>query len=108
MKFLVFLAGLVLLSACIPRAVAEPFATGLNQPRGMVFDAAGDLLVAEAGVESAQPANHSGQVLRISPNRQVTTVVDSLPFINLGEHGDVGATDVAMLNGSLYLLTGEG
>ena len=99
---------MALLSSCTPRAVAEPFATGLNQPRGMVFDDSGDLFVAEAGAEFSAPTNHSGRVLRITPNREVTVVVDGLPFTNLGEHGDVGATDLAMLDGALYLLTGEG
>src|SRR3954453_7383972 len=108
MKLLALLLGMALLSACTPGAVAQPFVTGLNQPRGMVFDDSGDLFVAEAGAEFSEPTNHSGRVLRITRNREVTVVVDGLPFTNLGEHGDVGATDLAMLDGALYLLTGEG
>jgi sugar lactone lactonase YvrE len=34
--------------------------------------------------------------------------VDGLPFTHLPDHGDVGAADVAMLGGTLYVLTGEG
>jgi len=71
-----------------------------------VFDDAGNLFVAEAGV-AAIGAN-SGRVLRISPRGEQSVVVDRLPFTHLPDHGDVGATDVAMLDGTLYLLTGEG
>lgn len=48
MKLLALLLGVALLSSCTPRVVAEPFATGLSQPRGMAFDDSGDLFVAEA------------------------------------------------------------
>ncbi len=108
MKLLTLLVGLALLASCTPRVVTEPFLTGLNQPRGMVFDDSGDLFVAEAGAKFSDPTNHSGRVVRITPNHEVTTVVDGLPFTDLGEHGDVGAADLAMLKGGLYLLTGEG
>jgi hypothetical protein len=53
MKLLTLLAGMALLSSCTPRAVAEPFATGLNQPRGMAFDDSGDLYIAVNGAFSA-------------------------------------------------------
>jgi DNA-binding beta-propeller fold protein YncE len=109
------LAGLVLLLGCASRPIAEPFATGLNQPRGMAFDAAGNLFVAEAGaldpadVGEARPeTNHSGRVLRIDSGGHVSAVVQGLPYTHYEISGDVGAADVAVLGQTLYLLTGEG
>ena len=111
------LVVLGLLSAYMSHPVTgEPFATGLNQPRGMAFDANGNLFVADAGALDTQPAsglpiitNWSGRVVRITPNREVTTVADRLPFTHDNATGiDVGPTDVAVLSGTLYVLTGEG
>ena len=104
-----------LLSSCATRSIAEPFVTGLNQPRGMAFDGAGNLFVAEAGAlapgapSNVSPQiNHSSRVVRIAPNRQMNNVVDNLPYTNYVEAGDTGAADVAFINGTLYVLTGEG
>jgi len=116
LALLALLAGLGLLSSCLARPVVEPFATGLNQPRGMVFDDAGNLFVAEAGAPDAQAeaespisTNHSGRVVRIALDRQVATVVDGLPFTHYSDSGtDVGSADVVVLAGALYVLTGEG
>src|SRR5919205_3272050 len=97
------------------RAAVRFFANGLNQPRGMAFDDAGNLYVAEAGAPHAQAedgsspsTNHSSRVLRIAPNRRVTTFMDGLPFTHYGADGDAGATDVAVDADALYVLTGEG
>jgi sugar lactone lactonase YvrE len=106
MKSLALLALIALLSSCMPRVVAQPFATGLNQPRGMVFDDAGNLFVAEAGAASVGAS--SGRVIRISPSGALSVAVDGLPFTHLPDHGDVGAADLAMLGGALFVLTGEG
>src|SRR5258706_2376191 len=46
---LALLSSLARLASCMTRPAAEPFATGLNQPRGLVFDDAGNLYVTEAG-----------------------------------------------------------
>jgi sugar lactone lactonase YvrE len=112
---MLLLAALWLLASCGARPAAEQFASGLNQPRGMAFDAAGNLLVAEAGTRdpaaegAIQPeTNHSGRVLRIAPDGAVSTVVDGLPYTRYISSGDVGATDVVLLGGVLYVLTGEG
>lgn len=109
------LIGVALLSSCKGDPVTEVFATGLNQPRGMTFDDAGNLYVAEAGMLDAQAdnrsspiTNHSSQVTRISPDGQLTRVMDGLPFTHYAAAGDVGATDVAMLSDAVYVLTGEG
>jgi sugar lactone lactonase YvrE len=103
------LLALALLSACMPRPIAKPFASGLNQPRGMAFDEAGDLLVAEAGTR-ATPAGGSpfGRVVRIDPRSKLSVAADRLPFTYLPQYGDVGVADVAIVDGTLYLLTGEG
>jgi sugar lactone lactonase YvrE len=112
---LILLAVLGVSSSCTARPAVERFATGLNQPRGMVFDAAGNLFVAEAGkldpadAGGSQPeTNHSSRVLRIDANQHVTTIVDELPYTRYVSSGDAGATDVALLRGMLYVLTGEG
>ncbi len=109
------LIGLTFLTACKAGSAVEIVATGLNQPRGIAFDAAGNLYVAEAGMVDLQAddrstpiISHSSRVSRISPDGQRTTVVDGLPFTNYRTAGDVGASDVAMLAGGLYVLTAEG
>ncbi len=93
----------------------ETFAVGLNQPRGMAFDDTGNLYVAEAGAvdpqtdtSSSPSTNHSSRVLRIAPNRQVTIIMDGLPFTHYAEAGDIGSTDVHVRAGTVYVLTGEG
>jgi hypothetical protein len=48
-QILVLLVSIGLVSACTARPVVEPFASGLNQPRGLAIDDSGNLLVAEAG-----------------------------------------------------------
>jgi hypothetical protein len=105
-KFLALLIVAALLAACVPRAVAQPFATGLTQPRGMAFDASGDLLVAEAGAASGGAS--SGRVIRIGPSGAQSVAADGLPFTRLPDHGDVGAADIATLGGSIFVVTGEG
>ena len=52
--------------------------------------------------------NHSGRVVRIDAHRHMTAVVSDLPYTHYTASGDVGAADVAMLGGALYVLTGEG
>lgn len=109
------LMGLALLAACKTGSTGDILVSGLNQPRGLAFDVAGNLYVAEAGMIDLQAddrstpiISHSSRVSRISPDGQRETVIDGLPFTNYSVAGDVGATDVAMLDGSLYVLTAEG
>lgn len=109
------LIGLTLLAACKTSSTSQLLVSGLNQPRGLVFGADGDLYVAEAGLIDLQAddrstpiISHSSRVSRISPDGQRTTVIGGLPFTNYRAAGDVGAADVAMLGGTLYVLTAEG
>jgi hypothetical protein len=81
----------------------------------MVLDAGGNLYVAEAGAVDPEDdstispkINHSSRVLRIAQDGTITPIVEELPFTNYVIAGDIGATDVAMLDGSLLILTGEG
>src|SRR3712207_4869622 len=65
--------------------------------------------VAETGVR-ATPAGGPAirRVVRISPRHEVSVAVDGLPFTALPAHGDAGAADVAIVSGTLLVLTGEG
>jgi hypothetical protein len=113
------LALVVLLASCAApagRVGAEPFAGGLNQPRGLAFDGAGNLLVAEAGAimagEAVTPpvtSNRSGRVSRLAPDGSRATVLDGLPFTHdTATATDVGPADVLLRDGALYVLTAEG
>jgi sugar lactone lactonase YvrE len=106
---------LCLLLASCTQSGPQVLVEGLNQPRGMALDAAGNLYVAEAGALdpnatgiSTPLTNYSGRVLRIAPDRATTVVVDRLPFTNYVAAGDVGPADVALVDGELFVLTGEG
>ncbi len=103
------------LAGCAPQPVASLVARGLNQPRGMAFDSDGHLFVAETGAYTADEvhdgppgSNHSGRVLRIDSDRRITPVMEALPFTQQKINGDTGVTDVAVLDGDLYVLIGEG
>ncbi len=81
----------------------------------MAFDDAGYLYIAETGAHDPPTAggeipesNHSGRVVRITPDGHMTTVVTGLPYAYYKANGDVGATDVVWQAGSLYVLTGGG
>lgn len=112
---LVLVFTLALLSWYSSGTGVEAFASGLNQPRGMAFDDAGNLYVVEAGMVDAQAeersspsTNYSSRVLRIDRNGRLTTFMDGLPFTHYEAAGDVGGTDVQVLAGTVYVLTGEG
>lgn len=107
------LATVMFLAACGGKG--ELFARGLNQPRGMAFDDAGNLYVTEAGAVDPQDdrsvspiINWSSRIVRIAPDGQITPVLEGLPFTNYVTAGDIGATDVLVLGSAIYILTGEG
>lgn len=107
------IALLALLGSCPGPPAAGPFVVGLNQPRGLAFDEAGNLYVAEAGIWEGGTGqtggtNHSGRVLRVSPQGQIVVLLAGLPFTHYPLTGDVGVSDLLWLDGSLYALTGEG
>lgn len=109
---------LVAIALFVPSCVNEPristVASGLDQPRGMAFDAGGNLVVAEAGAAGAviQPpvtTNTSGRVSRITPDGRRETVIGGLPFtLDTATGTSVGPADVALVGGELLVLTGEG
>jgi DNA-binding beta-propeller fold protein YncE len=114
LSLLLLLINLIVLAGCWARPVVETFSTGLDQPRGMAFDAAGQLYVAEAGAAEddagfVSPAiSYRSRVSRIAPDGASTPVVGGLPYTNYITAGDIGATDVAVLGDTLYVLVGEG
>jgi sugar lactone lactonase YvrE len=117
---LIWLAALsifavTLFASCRSPVIGERFVRGLNQPRGMSFDRTGNLYVAEAGALTSEETgsvspiiNYSSRVVRITPDGKIDTVVDGLPFTNYVVAGDIGATDVALVGDTLFVLTGEG
>jgi hypothetical protein len=99
------------------------YATGLTSPRGLTFGPDGLLYVAEAGVGggdvpsdirpgckeffnvySPYRAGYSGRVLRVRRNGTTEVVVDGLPSATDGTGVSFGPTDVAFIDGTLYVL----
>ncbi|HSP19087.1 MAG TPA: ScyD/ScyE family protein [Myxococcaceae bacterium] len=102
-----------------------PFATGLNNPRGLKFGPDGALYVAEGGVGGTDPAPKTedctvpppvgpytgstvgSRILRFDRHGHRTTVVDNLPSSQTSaKSGNLvsGVADVAFLDGKLYAI----
>lgn len=109
------------------RAATAPtvttYATGLTNPRGLAFGPDGHLYVAEAGVGGGQvpsdirdgcpeivniyspyTAGYSGRVTRVLANGITEIVADNLPSMTDAFGGSYGPTDVAFIDGTLYVL----
>jgi hypothetical protein len=99
------------------------YATGLTNPRGLTFGPDGYLYVAEAGVGGGQTpadidpgcpvdvnifspftAGYSGRVIRVLPDGTTETVADGLPSVTDATGVSFGPTDVAFMDGTLYVL----
>jgi len=99
------------------------YATGLTNPRGLTFGPDGYLYVAEAGVGGGQTpadidpacpvdvnifspftAGYSGRVIRVLPDGTTETVADDLPSVTDATGVSFGPTDVAFMDGTLYVL----
>jgi hypothetical protein len=103
---------------------ATVVASGLNDPRGLAFDQAGALYIAEAGTGGTTSTagtctqglppigpytgGPSARISRLAPNGKLTVLATGFPsFVAL--QGDIiGVADLAFLDGKLYALIGGG
>lgn len=101
------------------------FYDGLEYPRGLKFDGAGNLYVAEAGKGGDREVTadtcpdfespfmpyfmgDSSRVSRISPDGERTTVVDRIPSARDPYDWTYGAVDVALMGDTVYALLQSG
>lgn len=92
--------------------------TGLVNPRGITFGPDGALYVAEAGAGGPDTPDigargrryrvgYTARVSRVTVQGHWSTVLDGLPSLFNGDD-ELGATDVAFLGSTLYVLTATG
>ncbi|HML24061.1 MAG TPA: ScyD/ScyE family protein [Aggregatilinea sp.] len=115
--FLLVLASFALLYA--PTAAQDNvIVDGLNSPRGMAYDADGNLYVAEAGVGgSVSVAGNdelgsgtvggTSQVTMIAPDGTQSVAVAALPSLSTGPEG-LGVVHMVITSESMWLVLNEG
>ncbi len=119
-KFLVFVMLLACLSVFHVPATAQGDDTlveGLNGPRGMAYDADGNLYVAEAGTGGTVVAGNAelgngsvggtSQITMVAPDGTQSVVVAGLPSLSTGPEG-LGAVHMIVTSDSLWLVLNEG
>lgn len=105
-------------------ASAEPFASGLTNPRHLGFGPDGLLYIAEAGVGGDQPATQTpgcplvdnlfsqagpyqpgftGRISRVLPDGTRETVADGLPSVTDNFGDALGPSDIAWVDGNMYV-----
>jgi plastocyanin len=82
-------------------------ASGVPNPRGIIWDASGSMIVASGGIGGTEPlpADQSGAIFRIDKGCPITLASGFPSASAFG--GRYGISDVAILNGTLYAL-GDG
>lgn len=100
-------------------AEGRVIAGGLNYPRYMAVDDAGNIYVTEPGTGGSEtlplppgqegPAGtrgNTGQVSKIAPNGTKTVIARGLPSYNSPDEGAVGPAGIVLSGNSLYISTG--
>jgi hypothetical protein len=118
---LLVLAGAALLAPSA-HATGGVFGSGLTNPRHLDFGPDGALYVAEAGIGGDRLATEcppvdnmftqdgpyrggfTGRISRLSPDGRRTTVVDRLPSSRDGFGDAFGPSDIAWLDGTMYVV----
>lgn len=95
------------------QSTGKVVASGLNSPRGVTIDDAGNLYVADSGVggdipfgsgDFAGKAGNTGSIVKIAPDGTKTTVVSGLFSIVSNDGEANGPSGVAYDNGSLWVV----
>lgn len=94
--------------------------SGLDHPRGMAFDAEGNLYIATAGMDGTDivveqgpfgaptTTGNNSRLLKVAPDGTQTVVLDNLSNFSLGVGDPVGVQRVLVTGDSLWILLAEG